>query len=285
MLLDGVFGPRNFRNEIIWKRTSAHNSARRFGPVHDTIFFYTKSEDYTWRPAFQPLPQETADQRYNNVEPQTGRPFNRADLTAAGTHKGPSGSPWRGIDPTDKGRHWAIPGFVGDLVRGKDTLDALDALDAAGRIHWPKRVGGTPMLKRYLDEARGIAAQDVITDISPLNNVAVERLGYPTQKPEALLERIIVASSSAGKTVLDPFCGCGTAVDGFGESLQAGGDSPDVPTVGALTGRVSAGAIVYALIEWKMWCRAGRAPADAACCGTTGKVAYKNRAVYGCRRS
>jgi len=212
ILMDAVFAPQHFRNEIIWKRTSAHSSAKRFAPVHDTILFYAKSDAAAWNPAYQPLPQETIDAWYNNVEANTGRRFNRADLTAAGIRSGPSGSPWRGIDPTVKGRHWAIPGFVGDVVRGLDTLQALDALDTAGRLFWPKRAGGIPMLKRYLDEARGIPALDVITDISPLNNVAAERLGYPTQKPQGLLERIINASSNEGDTVLDPFCGCGTTI-------------------------------------------------------------------------
>jgi site-specific DNA-methyltransferase (adenine-specific) len=212
LLMDAVFGPVNFRSEVIWKRTGAHNSAKRWGPVHDTIFFYTKSERFTWNPVFQPLPQETADAWYNNVEEGTGRRFNRADLTAPGVRSGPSGASWRGIDPSAKGRHWAIPGFVKEMVKGVDAPTALDALDRAGRIHWPKREGGMPMLKRYLEEAKGIPALDVITDIAPLNNVAAERLGYPTQKPEALLECIINASSTEGDVVLDPFCGCGTAV-------------------------------------------------------------------------
>ena len=168
MLMDAVFGPSCFLNEIIWKRTSAHSSAKRFAPVHDTILFYAKADNYTWNPAYQPLPQETIDAWYNNVEPGTERHFNRADMTAAGVRSGSSGATWRGVNPTAKGRHWAIPGFVGDLVRGLDTLDALDALDGAGRLFWPKRKGGIPMLKRYLDEARGIPALDVIVDISPL---------------------------------------------------------------------------------------------------------------------
>ncbi len=212
IMLDAIFGPERFRSEVVWKRSSAHSSAKRWSPVHDVIFMYTKGDKYTWNPVYQPLPQETADAWYNNVEEGTGRRFNRADLTAAGTRTGPSGQPWRGVDPTTKGRHWAIPGFVKDVVAGLDTQAALDALDVAGRIFWPKKKGGSPMLKRYLDEAKGIPALDVITDISPLNNVSIERLGYPTQKPEALLHRIIYASSNEGDVVLDPFCGCGTTV-------------------------------------------------------------------------
>jgi adenine-specific DNA-methyltransferase len=209
LVLDEVFGPDGFRNEIIWKRSSAHNSAKRWGPVHDVIFFYTRGTSYTWNEVFQELPAETAAQWYNNVETGTDRRYNRADLTAPGTRTGSSGAPWRGINPTAKGRHWAIPRFVGDLVKGLDTIEALDALDQAGRLHWPKDPSGTPMLKRYLDESRGIAAQDVISDIY-VNNIAAERVGYPTQKPEALLERIIAASTDPGNLVLDCVCGSGT---------------------------------------------------------------------------
>ena len=212
LLLDAVFGPQYFRNELVWKRSHAHNSARRFAPVHDVILFYSKTDTYTWNPAFEPLPQRTIEQWYNNVEPESGRRFNRADLTAAGVRSGPSGTSWRGIDVTSKGRHWAIPGFVRHIVGDRETIAALDALDGAGRLFWPKRAGGVPMLKRYVDEARGAAAQDVIIDVPPLNNIAAERLGYPTQKPEALLERIIAASSNERDTVLDPFCGCGTTI-------------------------------------------------------------------------
>ncbi len=209
LLLDEVFGSDGFRSEIIWKRSSAHNSAKRWGPVHDVILFYSRGSTYTWNEIFQELPVETADQWYNNVEAETNRRYNRADLTAPGVRTGSSGASWRGISPTAKGRHWAIPRFVGDLVKGLDTLEALDAMDGAGRLHWPKDPNGMPMLKRYLDESRGISAQDVITDIY-VNNVAAERVGYPTQKPEALLDRLITASSNPGELILDCVCGSGT---------------------------------------------------------------------------
>lgn len=212
MMLDAIFGPQRFQSELIWKRTSAHGGAKRWGPVHDVLLFYTKSAKHTWNETYLPLPEETAEQWYNNVEPETGRRFNRADLTAAGVRTGSSGLPWRGVNPTSKGRHWAIPRWVSGITEGLDTQEALDALDVAGRIFWPKRAGGTPMLKRYLDESKGIPAQDVITDIY-VNNISSERLGYPTQKPLALLERILKASSNEGDVVLDPFCGCGTTID------------------------------------------------------------------------
>jgi DNA modification methylase len=214
LLLDAIFGPTNFLSEIVWKRSHAHNGARKYGPVHDVILFYGRSERYAWNQVHQPLPESTIRDWYNNVEEATGRRYNRADLTAAGTRTGDSGRPWRGIDVTAKGRHWAVPGFVREIVGDLPvpTLEALDRLDALGRIHWPKRDGGTPMLKRYLEEATGAAAQDVITDIDQLHNKAAERLGYPTQKPEALLDRLLQASSNEGEIVLDPFCGCGTTI-------------------------------------------------------------------------
>jgi DNA modification methylase len=212
VMMDGIFGHQNFQSEIIWKRSFAHSGARRCAPVHDTILFYTKSDTFTWNPIYQPLPQETADAWYNNVEEGTGRRFNRADLTAAGIRSGESGATWRGIDPTAKGRHWAIPRFAKDIVRDLDTLEALEALDAANRVHWPKKKGGAPMFKRYLEESKGVPLQDVWVDIPPMHNLSKDRLGYPTQKPIALLKRIIEASSNVGDVVFDPFCGCGTTI-------------------------------------------------------------------------
>ncbi len=210
VVLDEIFGEGNFRNEIVWKRTSAHSGAKRFAPVHDVILFYSKSARYIWNQNFLPLPPETIDQWYNNVEEGTGRRFNRADLTAKGLRRGPSGATWRGINPSTKNRHWAIPRFIGDLVVGLDTLDALDALEDAGRIFRPQRADGMPMLKRYLDEAPGIPELDVITDVRPLNNVNSERVGYPTQKPVGLIHRLVAAVSRPGDLVLDAFLGSGT---------------------------------------------------------------------------
>lgn len=211
ILMDAVFGSGMFRNEIVWQRTGAHGSSKRFGPVHDTILFYTKTDAYVWNAAYMPLPQETADAWFNNIEPDTGRRFNRNTLTAPGVRSGSSGKPWRGIDPTAKGRHWAVPGFARDVIGDLDTIEALEALDKIGRVFWPKKSGGTPMLKLYLDESKGVPALDVWIDIR-LQTSANERLGYPTQKPQSLLERIINASSNEGDTVLDPFCGCGTTI-------------------------------------------------------------------------
>lgn len=199
LLLDGVFGAERFRNEIVWKRTSAHSGASRYGPVHDVILFYSKTARYCWNPAYQAYSASYLDQFYTHRDPD-GRRWRRSDLTGAGTRNGETGSSWRGIDVTAKGRHWAWPPRV------------LEEMDAAGRLHWPAKAGGAPMLKRYLDEQAGLPAQDIIDDIAPMHNLATERLGYPTQKPLALLERIVAASSNEGDVVLDPFCGCGTAI-------------------------------------------------------------------------
>jgi DNA methylase len=210
VILDEIFGEGNFRNEIIWKRTSAHSGARRFAPVHDDLLFYTKSSQYKWNQSYDPLPQATIDQWYNNIEEGTGKQFCREDMTAKGIRKGSSGESWRGVNPTAKGRHWAIPSFVGDLVEGLELQDALDTLDAAGRVFWPQSEDGMPRVKRYLDEAPGIPKLDVITDIRPLNNVSAERVGYPTQKPVELAQRLIAATSDGGDLVLDAFLGSGT---------------------------------------------------------------------------
>ncbi|MCX5888516.1 MAG: DNA methyltransferase [Deltaproteobacteria bacterium] len=198
LLLDAIFSPKNFRNEINWKRTSAHSSAKRYGPVHDIIFFYSKTDSYLWNPQFTEHGEKYVKSHYTQVDPD-GRRWRASDLTAMGVRHGSSGNPWRGFDVTAKGNHW------------KFTIENLEKLDAKGRIYWPQK-GGWPAYKRYLDEVKGVSLQDFWDDIPPINAQAKERLGYPTQKPEALLERIIRASSNEGDLVLDPFCGCGTAV-------------------------------------------------------------------------
>lgn len=211
LVLDQVFGVRNYRSEVVWKRTSSHSSANRWGPVHDVILFYSVSDKYVWNRVAQPYDETYVEKFYRHVDDE-GRRYTTGDLTGAGTRKGASGKPWRGIDPTDKGRHWAIPRNVpGIKVRADSPQDALDRLDKAGRIAWPSR-GGMPRFKRYLDDMEGVSIQDVITDIAPIGAHGSERLGYPTQKPVELLERIVLASSNEGDIVLDPFCGCGTTI-------------------------------------------------------------------------
>ncbi|MCX6639539.1 MAG: DNA methyltransferase [bacterium] len=199
ILMDQIFGTKNYRNEIIWNRTSAHSGANRCGPIHDILLFYTKSNTYTWNNVFQAYDEEYIDTFFDEVDEQ-GKCYKRADLTGAGISRGVSGNNWRGIDVTAKGRHWMHP------------PDVLEELDSKGKIHWPKKKDGMPRLKQYPSDLPGVPLQDIWYDIRPLHNLAAERLHYPTQKPVALLDRIVQVSSNEGDIVLDPFCGCGTAV-------------------------------------------------------------------------
>jgi site-specific DNA-methyltransferase (adenine-specific) len=199
ILLDSIFGPVFFRNEIIWKRTTAHSGAKRFSPVHDVILYYAKSDHPRWNDMRGDYDQAYLD-KYYRFDDGDGRLYWRDNICAAGTRKGDSGKPWRGIDPGAKGMHW------------KYTVQKLDELDKEGRVYWPSKLGSMPQYKRYRDELKGLAVSDFWDDIDRINPVGNERLGYPTQKPLALLERIVAASSNEGDLVLDPFCGCGTAV-------------------------------------------------------------------------
>lgn len=214
LVLDAVFCGQggDFLSEVIWKRTAAHSATKRWGNVHDVIFLYSKSPAFTWNPVLLDHSGEY-EGRYKNKDGR-GRVWADDNLTGPGLRNGFSGQPWRGFDPGAKGNHWkvsskAVEALVGEKAKDLNTLEKLDLLDADGLIHWPKG-GGFPRFKRVLSE--GTLIQDIITDIPPLNSQAQERLGYPTQKPEALLERIIKASSNAGDTVLDAYCGCGTTV-------------------------------------------------------------------------
>jgi DNA modification methylase len=199
MLLDAVFEPAQFLNEIIWRRTGTHSSAKRWGPVHDVLLNYAREAGrHTWNRPYVPLAEEHRRRHYNLADSQ-GRVYAHGELTAPGVRHGRSGEIWRGFDVTAIGRHWLT------------TVDKLDELASADRIYFPPG-GGWPRLVRYEDESQGRALGDVWEDIPPLNMRAAERLGYPTQKPEALLDRIIAASSDEGGTILDPFCGCGTAI-------------------------------------------------------------------------
>jgi len=196
MLLDAVFGLTNFRNEIVWQRTSGRKGGKQFGRVHDILLFYSKSRSRTWNPPVVPHELESLH-GHDIMRDPDGTPFRVSDLSGAGAGP-PRRFGDRGEIPPPSARHWMYD------------QAGIDALLAESRIVFTKT--GLPRLKTYLRDLPGIAVTDVWRDIEPINAAAAERLGYPTQKPEALLERIVRASSNEGDVVLDPFCGCGTAV-------------------------------------------------------------------------
>jgi DNA modification methylase len=199
VLLDAIFGPINFRNEIVWKRSSAHSDTkqgrRQYGRIHDLLLFYTRSDDWTWNPVYADHDPEYVEKFYRYVEPETERRYGLWDMTGpGGAAKGNPSYEVMGIT-----RYWRY------------SKERMEELIASGLVVQAKP-GSVPRQKRYLDESEGVALQDVWTDIGPISSQARERLGYPTQKPEALLERVLRVSSDEEQTILDPFCGCGTAV-------------------------------------------------------------------------
>lgn len=198
LVMDEVFGADAFVNEIVWQRLSAHSDAKRYGIIHDTLYYYSRSPSRTWNQQTTALSERYVQAFFDQVEVGTGRRYSRADLTAAGLRSGLTGQEWRGINPGSRGRHWGWHPAQ------------LEEWDEQGRIHWPK--AGIPRLKRYLDEvaSSGGAVQDVWYDIRPIHNQSDEILNFPTQKPEALLDRVISTSSQPGDIVLDCFIGSGT---------------------------------------------------------------------------
>ncbi len=212
LLLDAIFGANNYQNEITWKRTYAHNDPRRFGRVADIIFFYTKSDDYYFDAVYTPYDQSYIDSFFTH-EDERGK-YKKENLTGPGVNN--SDPIWHDYNPSESGRSWSVPRrIVKKLLEDKNpndltTLQKLDLLYKNDYIDFSSK--GTPSFKSYLDDLPGAPAQSIWTDINPLSAHAKERLGYPTQKPVALLERIIAASSKEGDVVLDPFCGCGTTV-------------------------------------------------------------------------
>ena len=215
--MDAIFGHANFRNEIIWKRTGAHGRAKRWGPIHDSILFYTAGPRYTWNRVLEAYDSNYLEKYYRR-EDKYGK-YQPISLTGPGKRTGSSGGDWKRIDPGISGRHWELPPDRSlpdrfEMPNGYSDMDCqerLDVLDNQGLIYWPQR-GTVPRFKRYAEIAGGNPIQDVITDIGPLSAHSKERLGYPTQKPISLLKRIIEASSNPGDVVFDPFCGCGTTI-------------------------------------------------------------------------
>jgi len=200
IVMDAIFGGEHFKNEIIWKRTTVHNDAKQgakhFGRIHDVILFYSKNSDnQLFNPVYRNYEESYIHSTYNKID-KDGRKFKATDLSAA-KPGGDTSYEWKGIKPP-QGRFWAY---------SKENMVKFEKED---RIYYSN--GGKPYLKQFLDEMPGVSAQDIWDDISSVGSKESETLGYPTQKPVALLERIIKASSNPGDVVLDPFCGCGTAV-------------------------------------------------------------------------
>lgn len=215
--LDCIFGEENFQTEITWQRTFAHGD-RTFGNVADILFFYGQPA-LTNKEVLIPQDESYLNKHFR-YEDQYGR-YRHMTLDAPSASQGESGMPWKGIDPTSANRHWSPPltGNVAEWIeenvipnyRDIEGVHArLDALDNFDLIYWPKRKGGKPQIKRHLRDDDGKLPTNIWTDIPPLSKTDQETTGYPTQKPLALLERIIKASSSVGDMVLDPFCGCAT---------------------------------------------------------------------------
>ncbi len=234
ILLDSIFDPTNFRNEVIWRRTGAHGSRKGFGPIHDVLLFYTKTSSYFFKTVKRPYMKGHVQGRYT-TDASGRQKFSTGGniLTGSGATGGQSGMAWRGFNPSAKNRHWAIPGFLTNQMpptfKTLGVLDKLEYLHNQGLIEikegteWP-----TPV--RYLQEEDGRPLQDVWAyqpytegtvfgtkegidhDVSWLGPTDPERLGYQTQKPVGLLERIIRSSCPDDGVVLDPFCGCGTTI-------------------------------------------------------------------------
>ena len=196
LVMDSIFGAKQFRNEIVWQRTNAHNlKAKYFSKTHDVLLFYSKDKDYTWNKQYTDYSQAQLS-RYKKDE--TGRLYTGRDLTVSSG--GNRNFQWRGSRPSSN-RSWGA------------SLEQLERWYTEGRILLKR--DGTPRLdglKVYLDELPGKQIPAIWTDIPRIGNTSKERLGYPTQKPLALLDRIIKASSHEGDTVFDPFCGCATTL-------------------------------------------------------------------------
>ncbi|MHB9034130.1 MAG: DNA methyltransferase [Anaerolineae bacterium] len=232
VLMDAIYKPEQFRNDISWRRTGSHNKTKRYAPIHDTLLFYTKTSNFTWNFIKRPYMRGHVEENFIKDEFGYRTKYYGNVLTGSGVRSGESGKAWHGVDPTPKNRHWAIPGALLDDIDEDITSltqhEKLDYLSEKGFIiftpgqYWP-------IYQRYLKSGDGQCLSDlwayqpytegtvfgtdegIDADVRWLSPQDQERLGYPTQKPEALLERIINASSNPGDIVLDPFCGCGTA--------------------------------------------------------------------------
>lgn len=198
ILMDSIFGERNFRGMITRKKCKSKNFTRTtYGNISDYILFYTKSDSPVWNRPYEEWDDEKALKEYPFVEEGTGRRHKRVPCHAPGTRNGATGGPWRGMMPPE-GKHWQY------------TPEKLDEMDARGEIHWS--ANGNPRRKVYLDQSKGKPVQDIWLDFLDVNNQYTHLTGYPTEKNIDMLKRIIEASSNPGDLVLDCFAGAGTTL-------------------------------------------------------------------------
>ena len=223
MLLDAIFGAQNFRSQITWRRATSHNDAKGYGNITDTLLYYSMSSEYIWNG--HEITQPKSEEQLKAAYPQRDKngPVRSENLTGAGATDGESGQPWKGYDVAARGRHWAPPKssdyaywIEEQFIPGYTSLGSvharLDALDDAGLITHPKK-GVWPGLKRYAAADKGNPPQNLVLEPTGFTNYSTgggEFVGYATQKPLALYERIIKASSNPGNVVLDIFAGCAT---------------------------------------------------------------------------
>ena len=197
VLCDEIFGADRFRAEIIWKRVSGHGDAKKWSPVHEVILHYSKGQSYVWNPPREPLDESYSDTKYTRDDGDGRGPYRLDNLTSPNPRPNMTYE-WQGFAPPPKGWRYSVA--------------TMNELDADGRIHKPAERTKRPQLKRYLEENEGHLVDDVWDDLPPVNSQAAERTGYDTQKPLALLERVIEASSNPGDVVADFFCGSGTTL-------------------------------------------------------------------------
>ncbi|MBW6460974.1 MAG: site-specific DNA-methyltransferase [Bacteroidales bacterium] len=192
VVMDEIFGEFNFKNEIIWKRTSAHSDSKTYANVHDTVLFYTKSENASFMPQYNQYSDDHIAERYKHLE-NDGRRFADDNLIGAGLRGGGYEYEWKGVT-----KIWRCP------------IETMRRYEAEDRIYYTNK--GVARIKRYLDELPGQPVMDLWQDVFPVNSQAAERINYPTQKPERIVERIIRTSSNENDIILDAFAGSGTTL-------------------------------------------------------------------------
>lgn len=205
ILMDEIFGIKNFRNWITRKKCNPKNYTKnQYGNISDYILFYTKTDDYIWNQPFESWTDDKVIKEYQYIEEKTGRRYKKVPIHAPGERKGATGQPWRGMLPPP-GKHWQY------------TPETLEEMDKKGEIYWSST--GNPRRKVYLDQSKGIAVQDIWLEFKDAHNQNIKITGYPTEKNPELLKRIIQASSNSGDLILDAFLGSGTTV-AVAEELQ-----------------------------------------------------------------